>query len=181
MFFVIQCLLPVSEFFLKRNTRFMIKEYMTDCMFKFVWWNEKRLKNVPLRALDILYGCKPESNIFQALNYYVIDAKYHIFVSWLNKISPSFEIFCLILTEKILCKHTIAFKNNTLRKFRAKWETQCAWAAANIFVSEDVPLLLFFDFLLVFHWSFGVRDTSIVNIASNSSIVTSICTVSKSY
>ena len=28
-----------------------------------------------LSALDILYGYKPESNIFQALNHYVIIAK----------------------------------------------------------------------------------------------------------
>ena len=78
--------------------------------------------NVILSALDILHGYKPESNTFQALNHYVIIAKYHIFLSWLNKTSPSFEIFSLLLNEKILCEHTIAFKNNTLRKFRAKWE-----------------------------------------------------------
>ena len=85
------------------------------------WWSERRSENVTLSALDILYGYKPESNIFQALSYVII-AKYHIFLSWLNKTSPSFEIFSLLLNEKILCEHTIAFKNNTLRKFRAKWE-----------------------------------------------------------
>ena len=36
------------------------------------WWNEKRSENVTLSALDILHGYKPESNIFQALNHYVI-------------------------------------------------------------------------------------------------------------
>ena len=86
------------------------------------WWTEKRSENVILSALDILHGYKPESNTFQALNHYVIIAKYHIFLSWLNKTSPSFEIFSLLLNEKILREHTIAFKNNTLRKFRAKWE-----------------------------------------------------------
>ena len=84
-------------------------------------WNEKRSGNVTLSALDILYGYKPESNIFPALKHYVIIAKYHIFLSWLNKTSPSFEIFCVLLNEKVLCERTIAFKNNTLRKFRAKW------------------------------------------------------------
>ena len=79
--------------------------------------------NVTLSALDILYGNKPESNIFQALDHYVIIAKYHIFFSWFNKTSPSFEIFCVLLNEKILCERTFAFKNNTLRKFRAKWVT----------------------------------------------------------
>lgn len=90
------------------------------------WWNEKRSENVTLSTSDILYGYKPESNIFQAHNHYVIIAKYHIFLSWLNKTSPSFEIFCVLLNEKILCERTIAFKNNTLGKFRAKWGTLCA-------------------------------------------------------
>ena len=77
-------------------------------------------------ALDILYGYKPESNNFQALNHYVIVAKYHTFLSWLNKTSPSFEIFSLLLNEKILCERTIAFKNNSLKNFRAKWGILCA-------------------------------------------------------
>ena len=90
------------------------------------WWNEKTSENVTLSALDILYGYKPESNNFQALNHYVIIAKYHIFLSWLNKTSPSFEIFSLLLNEKILCERTVAFKNNTLKNFRAKWGILCA-------------------------------------------------------
>jgi len=45
--------------------------------------------------------------------------------SWLNKASLSFEIFSLLLTEKILCERLIAFKNSTLTKFRAKWTTLC--------------------------------------------------------
>ena len=89
------------------------------------WWNERRSENLTLSAFDILYGYKPESNSFQALNHVII-AKYHIFLSWLIKTSPSFEIFSLLLNEKILCERTIAFTNNTLRKFRAKWGTLCA-------------------------------------------------------
>lgn len=144
------------------------------------WWNEKRSENVTLSALDILYGYKPESNIFQALNHYVIIAKYHIFLSWLNKTSPSFEIFSLLLNEKILCERTIAFKNNTLRKFRAKRGTLCAWAAPNGFVSGDVPLQLFIIPFFFFIFIFDVRDTSIVSIVSDSSIVTSVSGVSSS-
>ena len=78
---------------------------------------------VVLNATDILYGYKPESNLSQALNHFVIIAKYHIFLSWLNKASSSFEIFSLLLNEKIHCERTIAFKNNTLTNFRAKWTT----------------------------------------------------------
>jgi len=87
------------------------------------WWNKKRSETVVLNATDILYGYKPDSNLFQALNYFVIISKCHIFLSWLNKASPSFEIFSLLLSEKIRCERTIAFKNNTLTTFRAKWTT----------------------------------------------------------
>ena len=90
------------------------------------WWNEKRWENVPLNATYILYGYKPVLNICLALNHYVIIAKYHIFLSWLNKASPSFENFSLLLNEKILCERAIAFKNNTLRKFTANWTALCA-------------------------------------------------------
>jgi len=89
------------------------------------WWNEKRSETVALNATDILYGYKPESNLFQAINHFVIFAKYHIYLSWLNKASLSFEIFSLLLNEKILCERSIAFKHSTLTKFRAKWTTLC--------------------------------------------------------
>ena len=59
------------------------------------WWNKKRWENVTLNATDILYGYKPELNICLALNHYVIIVKYHIFHSWLNKASSSFENLCL--------------------------------------------------------------------------------------
>jgi len=72
------------------------------------WWNEKRSETVALNVPDILYGYKPESNLFQALNHFVIFGKYHIYLSWLNKASPSFEIFSLLLNEKILCERSIA-------------------------------------------------------------------------
>ena len=78
------------------------------------WWNKKQPEIVVLNAKDILYGYKPESNLFQALDHFVIIAKYHIFLSWLNKASPSFQIFSLLLNEKLRCERTIAFKNNTL-------------------------------------------------------------------
>ena len=90
-----------------------------------VRWNEKRSETVALNATDILYGYKPESNLFQALDHFFIIAKYHIYLSWLNKTSPGFEIFSLLLNEKIICERTIAFKSSTLTKFRVKWTTLC--------------------------------------------------------
>jgi len=51
------------------------------------WWNEKRSESVTLNYTDILYGYKPESNRFYALNQFLIIAKYHVFLSWLNSLS----------------------------------------------------------------------------------------------
>jgi len=68
--------------------------------FLIAWWNEKRSETVALNATYILYGYKPESNLFQAINHFVIIAKYHTYLSWLNKASPSFKIFNLLLNER---------------------------------------------------------------------------------
>ena len=96
------------------------------------WWNEKRSENCTLNATDILYGYKPDCTKFYALNPVLIIAKYHIFQAWLDNSSPSFEIFYLVLKDKILCESRIAFKNNTLPKFRSKWTTLCALAPQNV-------------------------------------------------
>ena len=95
-------------------------------------FQEKRSENCTLNATDILYGYKPDSTKFYALNHVLIIAKYHIFQAWLDNSSPSFEIFYLVLKDKILCESRIAFKNNTLPKFRSKWTTSCALAPQNV-------------------------------------------------
>ena len=41
-----------------------------------------------------------KSSTFQALNHFVIFVKYHSFLSWLNKASPSFEFFSFLLKER---------------------------------------------------------------------------------
>ena len=87
------------------------------------WWNEKRSENRSLSVTDILYGYKPDCTKFYALNHVLIIAKYHIFQAWLDNSPPSFEMFHLVLKDKILCESRIAFKNNTLSKFRSKWTT----------------------------------------------------------
>ena len=63
---------------------------------------------------------------FYAQNHFLIITKYHVFLSWLNTVSPSLDIFLLLLNEKILSERTIAVKNNTMMKFRSKWTTLCA-------------------------------------------------------
>ena len=78
------------------------------------------------------YGYKPDCTKFYALNHVLIIAKYHIFQAWLDNSPPSFEMFHLVLKDKILCESRIAFKNNTLSKFRSKWTTLCALAPQNV-------------------------------------------------
>ena len=90
------------------------------------WWNEKRSESVTLNYTDILYGYKPESSSFYALNHFLIIAKYHVFLSWLNTVSPSLDILLLSLNEKILSERATAVKNDTMMKFGSKWTTLCA-------------------------------------------------------
>ena len=75
------------------------------------WWNEKRTEKISLNATDILYGYKPDSSKFHALNHVLLIAKHHSFQAWLQNSPPIFKIFHLILKDKI------AFKSNTLSKF----------------------------------------------------------------
>ena len=95
--------------------------YGCPCIQVFAGGTKKIGKCRLKRYTDTLYGYKPESNISQALSHYVVIAKYHIFLSCLNKTYPSFEIFSFLPNEKILCEHTTTFKNITLGKFSAKW------------------------------------------------------------
>ena len=74
------------------------------------WWNEKRSENISLNASDILYGYKPDCTKFHALNHVLIIAKYHIFQAWLQTNSPCFEIFFLVIKDKILCERRIGLK-----------------------------------------------------------------------
>ena len=93
-----------------------------------IWWNEKRSENISLNETDILYGYKPDSSKFYALNHVLLIAKHHIFQAWLQDTAPNFNTFPSVLNDKILCESKIAFKNNTLSKFKSKWTALCALA-----------------------------------------------------
>ena len=60
-----------SEFYQTGTPHFSLEGVCPSIQFfwqKLIsWWNEKGSENVALRALDILYGYRPESNILQAL------------------------------------------------------------------------------------------------------------------
>ena len=105
----------------------------------------KRSENIALSTTDILYGYKPESNIFtSSIIMSLLQNIKSFFRSWTKPLPAlKFSAFYLMAVN-ILCERTIAFKNNTLRKFRAKWRTLCTWAVSNNFVSGDVPPLRFY-------------------------------------
>lgn len=88
-----------------------------------------------------------ESNLFHALNHVVIIAKYQIFLFWLSKASPSFEIFSLLLKEK---NPLWTNNNNTLTNFRAKWATLCAWAPQNTLCLGECATHVLFTLSFIF-------------------------------
>ena len=51
---------------------------------------------------DILYGYKPDSSKFYALNHVLLIAKHHIFQAWLQDTAPNFNIFLSVLKDKTL-------------------------------------------------------------------------------
>jgi len=57
------------------------------------WWNKTLPENDALKATDILYDHKPESNLFQALNHFVIIANYckisHLYCIQIKVFFPS--------------------------------------------------------------------------------------------
>ena len=91
-----------------------------------------RLEKVLPTLINNKPDCKPDCTKFYVLNHVLIIAKYHIFQAWLDNSPPSFEMFHLVFKDKILCESRIAFKNNTLSKFRSKWTTLCALAPQNV-------------------------------------------------
>ena len=89
------------------------------------WWNVKRSDNINPNYSEILYGYKPESKSFYALNHYLLIAKYHIFPARNQSESPSLKVFLALLESKIKCERQLAIKNSNYRKYEAKWTTLC--------------------------------------------------------
>jgi hypothetical protein len=89
------------------------------------WWNTKRSDNINPNYSEILYGYKPESKGFYALNHYLLIAKYHIFLARNQLESPSLKVFLALLENKIKCERQMAIKNSNYKKYEAKWTTLC--------------------------------------------------------
>jgi len=65
------------------------------------WWNIKLSDEINPSYTDILYGYKPESKSFHALNHYLLIAKYHIFLSRHQSESPCLKVFLALLKNKL--------------------------------------------------------------------------------
>ena len=56
------------------------------------------------------------------LNYFIILTKLHVWSSWHHAKSPNFDVFKEMVDIKYQTEKYIASKNNTERKFQAKWQ-----------------------------------------------------------
>ena len=65
------------------------------------WWNIKRSVNINPSYTEILYGYKPESKSFYALNHYLLIAKYNIFLARHQSESPSLKVFLAVLESNV--------------------------------------------------------------------------------
>ena len=86
-----------------------------------MWWNAKRSDNISPSNAEILYGYKPETTTFDALNHYLLIAKYHVFLARNRSEPPNLKVLLALLDSKIKCERQIAVKN--YEKYRAKWTT----------------------------------------------------------
>ena len=91
------------------------------------WWNIKRSDNINPSYTEILYGYKPESKSFYALNHNLLIAKSHIVRTRNKSESQSLKVFLALLQNKIKCERQMAIKNLNCRKYKAKWTTLCIW------------------------------------------------------
>ena len=97
-----------------------VKIFWKDIM---MWWNAKRSDNISPSNTEILYGYKPETATFYALNHYLLIAKYHVFLARNRSETPNLMVFLALLDSKIKCEEQIAIKNLNYKKYRAKWTT----------------------------------------------------------
>ena len=57
------------------------------------------------------------------LNYFIILIKLHIWISRKHGVTPNFDVFKEIVKVKFRTEKRLALKNDTERKFRARWQT----------------------------------------------------------
>lgn len=85
------------------------------------WWYGKTQETLSLNQSQILYGFFEKTSHWQALNYSIILAKYHIFCSNGHQDEPCFQSFLLRLQEKLQILKEIATAKKTLEKYNHRW------------------------------------------------------------
>ena len=86
-----------------------VKIFWKDIM---MWWDAKRSDNISPSNTEILYGYKPETTTFDALNHYLLIAKYHVFLARNRSETPNLKVFLALLDSKIKCERQIAIQNS---------------------------------------------------------------------
>ena len=78
--------------------------------FSPVFPNPYRSENITPSTTEILYGYKPESTHFRAVNHYLLIARYYIHVARNKSENPRLDVFIVLLVIKIQCERKIAIE-----------------------------------------------------------------------
>ena len=85
------------------------------------WWHQKFNQIVDLKECIILYGWLKNTLYNSLLNYALLVAKYHIFVTTTCNGFLDFDSFLLRLKNDISVLREISFQNQTGDKFESTW------------------------------------------------------------
>ena len=89
----------------------------------FAWWNSNSSRAVLFEEFKILYGYNAADPNFFLFNYFILNAKFHIFKQKLDAKPPALSALLAFLKEKVLIHRAIAIANQTLTTFRTGWTT----------------------------------------------------------
>ena len=89
----------------------------------FAWWNSNSSRAVLFDEFKILYGYNAADPNFFPFNYFILNAKFHIFKQKLDAKPPALPALLAFLKEKVLIHRAIAIANQTLTTFRTRWTT----------------------------------------------------------
>ena len=78
------------------------------------WWNSKYSENINPNPTEVLYGDKHESNTLHTFNYYLLIARYYVYLARHKFETPELEVFIVLLEIKIQCEREIAKTNGNL-------------------------------------------------------------------
>ena len=98
-----------------------------ECTHTNQFWNDFKNfwfalsgKYVEFSLQDVLIGKLDEVN--DLLNYFLNVAKWHIWMSRKGGLTPDIPTFKEVINMKYKTEKYIAVKNNTQRKFQARWK-----------------------------------------------------------